>query len=108
MRTWLLVPVTAALVACGGSGETAGTPAELAAEACDAEMKRRMDGKLYELDKVVLAASIKEAANGSKTLSAPVVIEPGLTSEARQIVECKVRFAQGKALPDIVGFGFNW
>ena len=108
MRTWLMVPVTAALVACGGSGKGPSTPADLAAAACDAEMTTRMDGKLYELDKTVLAASMKDAANGTKVLSAPVVIEPGLTSEAKQIIECTVRFAEGKPSPDIVGFGFNW
>ena len=108
MRTWLMVPVTAALVACGGSGAGAGTPGELAAAACDAEMTRRMEGKLYELDKAALAASMKDAPNNTKMLSAPVVIEPGLTSEVKQIMECTVRFAEGKPTPDIVGFGFNW
>ena len=28
--------------------------------------------------------------------------------EVKQIMECTVRFADGKAVPDIVGFGFNW
>jgi hypothetical protein len=109
MRTWLMVPVTAALVACGGSGGGgSGSPADLAATACDEEMTRRMEGKLYELDKVALAASMKDAPDATKILTAPVVVEPGLTSEVKQIVECRVRFAEGKPAPDIVGFGFNW
>ena len=36
------------------------------------------------------------------------VIEPGLTSEAKQIVECTVRFSDAKPAPDVVGFGFTW
>jgi hypothetical protein len=108
MRTWLMVPVTAALVACSGSGEGGSSPADLAASACDAELKLRLEGKLYELDKAALAASMKEADAGTKMLTAKVVIEPGLTSQVEQIMECKVRFEQGKDTPDIVGFGFNW
>lgn len=108
MRTWLVVPVAAALVACSGSGAGSGTPADLAASACDAELQRRLEGKLYELDKAALAASIKDDESGTKMLTAKVVIEPGLTSQVEQIIECKVRFAEGKEMPDIVGFGFNW
>lgn len=108
MRSWLVVPMTAALVACGGSDVAPSSPADQAAAACDAEMTRRMEGKLYQLDKVALAASMKDAPDATKMLTAPVVIEPGLTSEVKQIIECRVRFAEGKPTPDIVGFGFNW
>src|SRR5688572_15369243 len=109
MRTWLMVPVAAALVACSGSGAGGGsTPADLAATACEAELERRLEGKLYELDKAALVASIKDAESGTRMLTAKVIIEPGLTSQVEQIMECKVRFAEGKETPDIVGFGFNW
>ncbi len=109
MRTWLMVPMTAALVACSGSGDGGGgTPGELAAAACETELATRLDGKLYELDKAALAASMKDGVEGTKMLTTKVVIEPGLTSEVTQIIECTVRFAEGKPTPDIVGFGFNW
>jgi hypothetical protein len=98
-----------ALLACGGGGSSAdGDPKQLAAEACRAAADARLEGKLYELDLAALAASMKDAPNGEKFLTAPVVIEPGLTSEVKQIVECTVRFTDGKPAPDVVGFVFNW
>lgn len=96
------------LAACGGDGGTgAGSgPGGVAAEACRVAAESRLDGKLYELDLASLAASMKDAPNGEKFLTAPITIEPGLTSETRQIVECTVRFTGDRA--DVVGFVFNW
>ena len=108
MRSWLVVTMTAALTACGDGGDRGGSPGDLAAEACRAAAESRLEGKLYDLDLVALSASMKDVPNGEKFLSAPIVIEPGLTSEVKQIVECTVRFSDGKPAPDVVGFGFNW
>jgi hypothetical protein len=101
--------MAAALSACGGGGEAAGgSPNELAAKVCEEAAKSRIEGKLYEMDLAALAASMKDAPNGEKFLTAPIIIEPGLTSEAKQIVECTVRFSDAKPAPDVVGFGFTW
>lgn len=108
MRTWLMVVATLALAGCGGGDGAAGTPAELAAKACEDAAKSRLDNKLYELDLAALAGSMTDASNGEKFLTAPILIEPGLTSEVRQIVECTVRFSPASPTPDVVGFGFNW
>ena len=110
MRTWVVITMAAALAACGGGGgQTAGgTPNDMAAQACVEASKSRLEGKLYELDVAALGASMKDAPNGEKFLTAPIVIEPGLTSEVKQIVECTVRFTEGKPTPDVVGFVFNW
>ena len=108
MRRWVVVTMAAALAACGGGDKVDDSPAGLAAQACKGELERRLEGNLYEMDIAALAASMKDGGNGTKMLSVPVVTEPGLTSEAKQIMECTVRFAEGKAAPDIVGFGFNW
>jgi hypothetical protein len=109
MRNWVLITMAATLAACGG-GESGGggSPNELAATACEEAAKSRLDNKLYELDRAALAASMKDAPNGEKFLTAPIVIEPGLTSEVKQIVECTVRFSDAKPAPDVVGFVFNW
>lgn len=105
----VVVPACLLLAACGGAGGGAGDgPNALAAQACKAAAESRLDGKLYELDLPALAASMRDAPNGEKFLTAPIVIEPGLTSETKQIVECTVRFAEGKDTPDVVGFVFNW
>jgi hypothetical protein len=109
MRNWIVVPMGLALAGCGGGGGTAGgTPNDLAAEACKVAAESRLDGKLYELDAAALAASMRDAPNGEKFLTAPITIEPGLTSEVKQIVECTVRFSDAKPQPDVVGFVFNW
>jgi len=109
MRTWVAITMAATLSACGGGGGSAGgSPNDLAAKACEEAAKSRVEGKLYEMDLAALAASMKDAPNGEKFLTAPIVIEPGLTSEAKQIVECTVRFSDAKPAPDVVGFGFTW
>lgn len=109
MRTWVVITLAAALSACGGGGEAAGgTPNDLAAAACEEASKSRLGEKRYELDVAALAASMKDTPNGEKFLTASIIIEPGLTSEVKQIVECTVRFSDEKPAPDVVGFGFNW
>ena len=107
MRTWVMAGAVLVLAACGGEAG-GGSPADLAAKACEEAAKSRLDGKLYQLDLKVLAASMKDVPNGEKFLTAPIVIEPGLTSEVKQIVECSVRFTDGRPTPDVVGFVFNW
>ena len=97
MRNWIVVPMALALAACGGGdGAAGGTPGGLAAEACK------------DAAESPLAASMRDAPNGEKFLTAPITIEPGLTSEVKQIVECTVRFSDAKPQPDVVGFVFNW
>ena len=108
MRIWVVVTMAMVVAACGDKEAVADTPEARAAAACEAELKNRLGEKLYELDTAALAASMQDAGNGTKKLAAPVTTEPGLTSEAKQIMECTVRFAEGKPTPDIVGFGFNW
>lgn len=108
MRSWMVMPMGLALVACGGDGGTDRSPGGLAADACRLAAESRLEGKLYELDAAALAASMRDAPNGEKFLTAPIVIEPGLTSEVKQIVECTVRFGDANAAPDVVGFVFNW
>ena len=108
MRIWVVAAMAATLAACGAEETVDDSPAGRAADACRVELERRLEGKLYEIDLAVLAASMKDGGNGTKMLTAPVTTEPGLTSEVKQIMECTVRFADGKAVPDIVGFGLNW
>lgn len=109
MRTTLAVTTTMLLAACGGGDAGAGdTPNDQAAKACEVAAKSRLGDKVYQLDMAALAASMKDVPNGEKFLTAPILIEPGLTSEVKQIVECTVRFTDGKPSPDVVGFGFNW
>lgn len=107
MSRYLVVSMALLLAACGGEGGAeGGGPGDVAAKACRAAAESRLEGKLFELDLAALAASMKDAPNGEKFLTAPITIEPGLTSETKQIVECTVRFTGERA--DVVGFVFNW
>lgn len=108
MRTLAVIAISAGLAACGGGGSTGNSPNELAAKACEEASTSRLDGKLHELDVAALAASMTDAPNGEKFLTAPITIEPGLTSEVKQVVECTVRFSDARPTPDVVGFRFNW
>lgn len=110
MRNWLVMaPAALVLAACAGDEAGAGgNSGDLAAQACKAATESRLDGKLYNMDLKALAASMRDAPNGEKFLTAPITIEPGLTSEVKQVVECTVRFTDAKPQPDVVGFVFNW
>ena len=104
----------ALLVACGGSGAGSDSPAaggsrnELAASACEAYAKGQLGDKTYKLDQSVLAASMKDAGDGASALSGPITIEPGLSSESKQTLECSVRFVPGKGAPDVLSMQFIW
>lgn len=103
-RTGCLLALGLLLTACGGGGDRP----NLAAKACDAATRDRLEGKDYQLDLAALAGSMKDKPDGSQLLTAEVVVEPGLATEAKQIIECSVRFAEGKKEPDVIGFVFNW
>ena len=104
MRRLSILLLISLLAACTGGGSRN----DLAAQACEAAAKDRLDGKGYQVDLAALAESMKDKADGSHSLTAPIVIEPGLATEAKQIMECSVRFVPGKPEPDVIGFVFNW
>src|SRR3546814_9645332 len=49
-------------------------------------------------------ASVSVADNGLLLLSGPIVISPGMTDEAKQTVQCKVRVTDGKG--DLIALSF--
>jgi len=49
-----------------------------------------------------------EQSGGMQFLKAPIVIDPGLTTEAKQSLECTVRFTEGKEQPDVMKMQFIW
>jgi hypothetical protein len=96
------------LAACSG-GESSGPSgkAGAAASACDAFVKNKLEAKQYKLDLSTLAASMKQATPGTGDLSAPIIIEPGLTTEVKQNIQCDVRFdAEDKA--EVMTVVFVW
>ena len=108
MRLVAMIAATALLAACGGAGGGGNSQADLAVSACDAYAKSQLNDKLYQLDKAALAKSMTSAPDGSMSLSAPIVIEPGTATESKQKLECSVRFVEGKDAPDVLKMQFIW
>ncbi len=106
----VLTLATLLLAACGGSGPGAGpaTRNELAAIACEDYAKGKLEDKTYKLDHAALAASMKDASDGPSTLSTPITIDAGRSSESKQTLECSVRFVAGKPTPDVISLQFIW
>lgn len=102
MRAKLSLVVSAVLLlaACSGSRE------QQAASACDAAVKDKVAGRGYEMSVKDLAASGKTEGDAIR-VSAPIVFDKGLTSEYKQVLDCRVRFEQGKA-PTVIFLQFNW
>lgn len=84
----------AVLVGCGGTTE--------AVSVCEAAVAERLPGRTYELDTDAMRESAREDGEGVVFVQAPLVIDPGMTIEQRQTVECRVR---GR---DIISLNFIW
>lgn len=105
----LLLPL--ALVACSKGPAPAGnTRNELAATACENYAKGQLADKTYQLDHAALAASLVDTVggDGTQTLKAPITVDPGLSSESKQTLECTVRFVEGHDAPDVINLQFIW
>lgn len=107
MKLVAVMAMVALLAGCGGGGAGGGKN-ELAANACDAYAKTQLADKTYQLDHAVLASSMADVGDGSSSLHGPITIDPGLSSESKQTLECTVRFVDGKELPDVLKMQFIW
>ena len=106
---WISIAlIVLGLTACSG-GDSSGTDGKsgTAAAACDAFVKNKLETKQYTLDLKALAASMKQGAEGRAELAAPIVIEPGLTTEVKQNIECSVRFGVDEN-PEVLTVNFIW
>ena len=112
MKLLAFIAMATVLAGCGdgGSARTAGSANknEMAASACDAYAKGQLAEKTYRLDHATLAASMTDAGDGSNFLHGPIVINPGLSSESKQSLECTVRWVAGKDQPDVLKMQFIW
>lgn len=110
MKLYAVAALAAMLAGCSngtstGSSGNSGSRNDVAANACVAYAKTQLTDKTYQLDLAVLAASMK-ADGDMQALSAPIVVEPGTSGEAKETLECKVRIsADGKAA-DVIGLNF--
>lgn len=96
----------AALVALSMAGCAANDDTSLAVQTCENGVADKLKDKAYKIDTDALRASVSVADNGLLLLSGPIVISPGMTDEAKQTVQCKVRVTDGKG--DLIALGFIW
>ena len=90
--------------AAGGGGRN-----QHAATACETYAKGQLADKTYQLDHAVLAQSLADTpGGGTQTLKSPITIDPGLSSESKQTLECTVRFVEGREAPDVINLQFIW
>ena len=102
MKRMAIAAMAVALTGCSGGD---GGPGMVAAKACEAFAITKLDGKPYTLDLKALAQSMKPEAD-LQALSAPIVVEPGSTNEAKETLDCKVRMSPDGSKADVIGLNF--
>ena len=102
-----LYTVGAVLLLAGCAGSTGGSASknDIAASACDTYAKTKLGDKPYKLDLVALAASMK-AEGDMQGLAAPIVVDPGTNAEAKETLDCKVRFSADGKSADVINLNF--
>lgn len=103
--SWTLPAFAAALlVGCGG----AATPGDIAAQACDAQVRTQMAGKPYALDLSALAGRMEDDGRGGTLLKAKIIVNAGLADEDEQDLECTVRMAADGSSAEVLTVRFIW
>ena len=109
MKRALMMLLLLVLAGCSKQAAPGGaTRNELAATACETYAKGQQAEKTYQLDHAALAGSLSDSGDGAHLLRAPITIDPGLSSESKQTLECTVRFVEGKDAPDVINLQFIW
>lgn len=106
MRVVAVLLMSLLLVACGGGdGGDDTSQNAIAAKACEAFAKNGLGDKTYQLDLAALGASMK-ADGDMQALTGPIVIEPGLSGETKQTLDCKVRFNADGSQADVISLNY--
>jgi hypothetical protein len=104
--TFWMVPTAALglLVGCGGGA----TPADVAAQACDSQVRTQLGAKPYTLDLKMLAETMKDDGRGSFLLASQVTVDAGLASQTVQTLECTVRMGADNTSAEVLNVRFIW
>ena len=100
-RSFLVLALGMSLAACGGGRE------KQAAQACSAEIAKRLSGKTYNIDLGDLAAHAKVESPDTWLLSSTAVFDKGLSTEYKQIYDCRVRFDAANTA-SVLYLDFKW
>ena len=104
--TFWMVPMAALglLVGCGGDA----TPADVAAQACDSQVRTQLGAKPYTLDLKMLAETMTDDGRGSFLLASQFTVDAGLASETVQLLECTVRMGADNTSAEVLNVRFIW
>lgn len=101
---WTVAMAAALMAGCGGSA----TPDDVAALACDAQVKQQLGDKPYTLDLASLAATKTDDARGGQMLTSKIVVNAGLADETIQDLECTVRMSADGTSAEVMDIRFIW
>ncbi|HBK57154.1 MAG TPA: hypothetical protein DDZ76_12850 [Xanthomonadales bacterium] len=101
MRTCILFILIGTLIGCAGNDGKIVT-------ACENAVAERLGDKPFRLDPHLLRSTLQTDAAGVSSLRGPVVLDPGLSSEKTQTVECSARFEPGQSEPVVISLNFIW
>ena len=104
MKPILSAVAVALLAGCGGGG----TPADIAAKACDAQVQQQVQDQPYQLDLTMLASSMKDDGRGGHLLTVPVTVNLGLADQSVQVLECSVRITGEPPTAEVLNVRFIW
>lgn len=102
---WILPALAVALLA--GCGRMA-SPADIAAQACEAQVRIQLGSQPYHLDLQALAASMADDDRGGLLLTAKVTVNAGLADQAVQDLECTVRMNAEQTAAEVLTMRFIW
>ncbi|PKM02581.1 MAG: hypothetical protein CVV17_05495 [Gammaproteobacteria bacterium HGW-Gammaproteobacteria-7] len=101
MRTLIFVLLLALLAGCASKEQKV-------VSACESAVAERLAGKTYRLDSDALRTSLQTDATGVSSVRAEVILDPGMSGEQAQTVECSARFEQGQSDPVVIALNFIW
>lgn len=101
MRTIVVFCCVLMLAACSSNSRE-----HQAADACVAEISKRLSGKTFEVDANQLAASAKVQDADSLQLAGSIIFDRGFAKEYAQTLDCRVRFDGSVA--NVIFLQFNW
>lgn len=97
-----LLALAALLTGCGSGGR-----AEQAAQTCAKAVDEKLAGKSYEFSAADLAKSAQAETGDVMHVTSTVVFDKGLATQYVQVLDCRVRFENGKP-PSVIFMQFNW
>jgi len=100
---WRTMALIAAVTCASGCSKD---PTAQALDACAAAVAHKVEGKTYKLDRAAMQASAVNDGSGVIAMSGGLIVNPGMTNEEKQTVDCKARVTDSGA--DVVSLTLIW